>query len=237
MNFRDILGSLESAAPSVGAGIGTAWGPPGSAVGYGIGSGISALSKLGRGAYDWYTGYEEPLTDEEQAQQDILQRFRERAGTGTDDIIAEARRGFQQETVPDILERIGGAGQGRSSALNLALANASQGLEGRLANLRENIERGRLGDISNYLTGQQNVGLRLQDLGQRQRESARGTLGSAMQYGLQQSQGGESRAQAPINAQQQQANITLGQQAFPVIQGPSIDSWREMMNNILNSNH
>lgn len=218
--FRDILGSLESAAPSVGMGIGSAWGPPGMAIGAGIGGGLSALSKLGTGIYDWATGYEEPLTEEEIAQQNLLQRYRDRLGQGMEGITQEARRGFNQETIPEIMERIGGVG-GRTSALGLQLAGASQGLEGRLAQLRENIERGRLGDLSQHLTGQQSVGLQLQNLGQRQREQARSSIGQGMQYGNQVSQGDLARLQAQINAQQQQSNITLGRQAYPVTQETS----------------
>lgn len=56
-------------------------------------------------------------------------------GTGFDPIAGEARRGFQEQTAPSIMEAMGTGARG-SSALNQAMAGAGSGLESQLAALR-----------------------------------------------------------------------------------------------------
>jgi len=56
-------------------------------------------------------------------------------GTGFQPIAGEARRGFQEQTLPGIMEALGSQAKG-SSAVNQAATGAGAGLESQLAALR-----------------------------------------------------------------------------------------------------
>jgi len=56
-------------------------------------------------------------------------------GEGFDPIAAQARKGFQQQTMPQIMSAMGTDARG-SSSLNQAMSSAGAGLEGQLASQR-----------------------------------------------------------------------------------------------------
>ena len=100
---------------------------------------------------------------------------------------------FNQQTIPGLQERFTGAGGQRSSAFGQQLGQAGADLNVNLEALRERSQFGaeqimsnRLGNISQYLGGQQNLGLRAQELNQlgtiANREAAIKGLGAMGNY-------------------------------------------------------
>ncbi len=207
--------SLADLAPAAGTiGGGAYFGPPGAAIGGTLGKGLqSILNKLGGVGWSGTEGQEGAINvptgqiPEAVAQSALLQQMSTPYQGQFAPIEAEARRRFQEETMPGLQTQF--AGGQRSSAFAQAMGGAGAGLESQLAAQKEqfgmqerNIEQARQQALASYLSGQQQIGLGAQELGQRQREMGqRGMLGAGglgQQAGLLQMQ----RGLAPVYYQQ-----------------------------------
>lgn len=74
-------------------------------------------------------------------------------------IEAPARRGFEQQTIPGILERFSGGGAGRSSGLQQTLGAAGQELETGLAAQRGQMQQDAVKQLLANFLGQSQLGL------------------------------------------------------------------------------
>ena len=74
-------------------------------------------------------------------------------------IEAPARRGFQQQTIPDILERFSGKGAGASSGLQQTLGAAGTELETGLAGQRAGMQQSAVQQLLSHFLGQAQLGL------------------------------------------------------------------------------
>ncbi len=70
-----------------------------------------------------------------------------------------ARRGFQEQTIPDILERFSGAGARSSSGLQQTLAGAGRGLERDLAQQRGGMKENAVMQLLSNFINQSQIGL------------------------------------------------------------------------------
>lgn len=129
-----------------GAGTGAAIGSIGGPVGTGIGAGVGGLAGLlggllsGDASPEQIRQFEQFTPEQQQALGTILQQALgqlQDPQAGFQPIAAEARRGFQEQTIPSIAERFTGMGAGgqRSSAFAGELGQAGAGLESQLAAL------------------------------------------------------------------------------------------------------
>ncbi len=148
------------------------------------GLGSAAASPLGQmvigslapsvvsGIGNFFRGPQAP-TPEQQAQQGYLQQIQQPINIPYANQQQQMLNQFNQQTIPGLLERFSGAGGARSSALGQQLGAAGGDLMTALEALREQsqlqqagLEQGRLGQLGGYLSGQQQLGLRAQELGQ-----------------------------------------------------------------------
>ncbi len=130
------------AGAGTGATVGSIFGPIGTGVGAGVGGLIGLLSGLfsGDASPEELRQFEQFSPEQKQMFSQILQMASgqlQDPQAGFAPIAAEARRGFQEETIPSIAERFTamGAGGGRSSAFAQQLGQAGAGLESQLASL------------------------------------------------------------------------------------------------------
>ena len=100
---------------------------------------------------------------------------------------APARRQFQEQTVPNILERFTGAGAGRSSGLNRTLSSAATGLEENLAAQRGQMQQQAVQSLLNNFLSQSQLGLGTREFENVMEEGTPGflqSLFSALQPGI-----------------------------------------------------
>lgn len=154
--------TLAGLLPIAGAGIGTMWGPAGTALG-------GALGSVGQNLANDYFRQQSPA---EQARAQLLQQLQGPAPyqrVNFDPIAQEEMRRFQQQVVPGITNQLAGVGGLNSSALRQALGGAGQDLQTRLAALRaqhdvgenqfmagaEERRRGMLGNLAGGMFGEE----------------------------------------------------------------------------------
>ncbi len=85
-----------------------------------------------------------------------------------------ARRGFREQTIPDILERFSGAGARSSSGLQQTLAGAGRGLESDLAQQRGGMQKNAVMQLLANFLGQSQLGLGTQTFENIQRPAQQG---------------------------------------------------------------
>lgn len=159
-----------------------------------IGSGVSGLASL------FGLGNQQQMpVPELLAQSGLLQQLQNPISAqkvNYQPLMQQAQRQYAQEIIPGIAERFSSAGGQRSNAFRNALTNSGQGLAERLASLQlqadlanrsagqqaQGLDLQRLGQLSGYLSGQQQLGF----AGQQAAENARRAQQDALlrSYGL-----------------------------------------------------
>lgn len=179
----------------------------------------AALPYVFQGVSDWWRGPQAP-GPESAAAALYLQQMQQMPELFTEQQRQQLMNEFQQQTIPDILERLSAGGGQRSSALGQQLGMAGTNLATNLGALGEQsayrqaqLNQQRLAGLGGYLAGQQGLGLQAQQLGQAgtiaQREAALRALGlMGGHLGAEQ-----QRMGAYGNVLGGAANVGMGQQA------------------------
>lgn len=153
------IGELfSSLLPAIGTGIGSFGGPLGGAIGSAVGSGLSNYFGSGREKSPFET-------EAEAAQMELLKGLRTPYNQNNfSGIENQARRDFNEKTIPGLQERFVGTGTRSGSGFRNALLQAGTGFESELAALRDQnamqnrgFEQGRLRDLQSFLTGNQQL--------------------------------------------------------------------------------
>lgn len=162
MAFQDFTRSLGQAAPSIGEGVGRYFGDKyfgkESNAGANLGRlGGSLLSSLLQGM-----GGQSP---EDSAQQQLLGELRQRNTQPFEPIAAEARRNYQQTTLPSLNRYYADIGTPHSGEYANALSSSGADLESMLAAMssqhgteQQKMNDARMGSLGSYLQGQQELG-------------------------------------------------------------------------------
>lgn len=186
---------------------------------------------------EWWHGPQQE-TPEQQAQQAMLQQMQRQnqfQRVDFDPIAQHVQRQFQQQALPGLKEQFVASGGARTGAFSRAVAGAEGDLASRLAALRAQHDVGqqqaqmqnygldlqRLGGLGSYLTGQQNLGMQAQQLGQQQRQSALDALQGLGRFGQQSSAQDTQRAQARANLAGNVGNVGTGGRAFDQTSTPA----------------
>jgi hypothetical protein len=146
--------------------------------------------------YNAITGNQpQEMTPEQMAQQNYLQQIQQPFQLGSQQRQQQLMNQFNQQIVPDLKEMFSSLGGQRSSAFGQQLGAAGADLMTNLGALQEQnalqegqLNQGRLGQLGNYLGGQQQLGLQAQQLGQAgtiaQQENALRRMGLMANYDI-----------------------------------------------------
>ncbi len=157
--------------------------------------------------------------DPNEALQDYYrQQIQQQPNNGMEQRQQQLMNQFNQQIIPGIQEQFAGAGGLRSSGFDRQLAGALTNLGTNLGALGEEnafqnsqLNQNRLGQISNYLSGQQQLGLQGQQLAQQgniaNREHQLRGLGLMQQYDIGQQEQGNRRADISSRLQEAYARM------------------------------
>ena len=207
--------------PAILAGLGSAAASPiGQQV---IGAFLPSALSYGANKISNYFSGPQPMDPNVLAQQGYLQQIQQPINIPFAQQRQQLVNEYQQQIIPQLLERFTGAGGGRSNALGQQLGAAGTDLLTNLGALQEQnqlrqaeLNQGRLGQLGGYLGTQQGLGLQAQELAQRgtiaQRNAALEGLGLMGRYNLGQQQLNQNRLGALQDIYQRNIASGLGQQ-------------------------
>ncbi|SRR6266403_815885 len=190
--------ALPAILAGLGGAVGTGLGYAGAAASHPLGQAAiaTALPDLYQKGKNWWNGPQAPNQDVN-AQQNFLQGIQRPINIDWQALQQEARNRFNTQTIPEMQNQWAGLGAGghQSNLFGQQQMTAGNELETMLAALQarsqlaeQEAQTGRLGQLGNYLGGQQQLGLNAQEINQRgaiaNREAALRGLGLFQNYDI-----------------------------------------------------